>query len=70
MVSKIFPLLDYFYSLLCTIYPDRLAKQIQTMGIRHLKGKVKRAMEALRCPPPNADVTKLSGVCIKITSNS
>mmetsp|Transcript_38199 Transcript_38199/g.65515 ORF Transcript_38199/g.65515 Transcript_38199/m.65515 type:complete len:621 (-) Transcript_38199:29-1891(-) len=40
---------------------DRLAKQIQTMGIRHLKGKVKRAMEALRCPPPNADVTKLSG---------
>jgi len=40
---------------------DNLNKQITTLGIKNLKGKVSRAMEALRCPPPNSSITNLSG---------
>ena len=41
-----------------------LSAQIKEGGFKNLKGKVERAMHALRCPPPDSDVTTLSGVCI------
>jgi len=40
---------------------DQITQTIQQQGIKHLRGKVKRAMEALRCPPANSGVSKLSG---------
>jgi len=39
----------------------RLQDQIDTLGLWELDHKVEIAMDALRCPPGDADVTKLSG---------
>ncbi|MBT9290563.1 energy-dependent translational throttle protein EttA [Prosthecodimorpha staleyi] len=38
-----------------------LQDQIDAQGLWDLESKVEMAMEALRCPAPDADVTKLSG---------
>lgn len=40
---------------------DALQKQVRELGIKNLKGKIKRAMDALRCPPPDSPVNNLSG---------
>src|SRR5262249_15346338 len=49
-------------------YPDetademaRLQDEIEAQGLWDLDSKVDQAMDALRCPPDDADVTKLSG---------
>jgi ATP-binding cassette ChvD family protein len=39
----------------------RLQDQIEAQGLWDLDSKVDQAMEALRCPPDDADVSKLSG---------
>jgi ATP-binding cassette ChvD family protein len=39
----------------------RLQDQIESAGLWDLDSKVDQAMDALRCPPDDADVTKLSG---------
>jgi ATP-binding cassette ChvD family protein len=39
----------------------KLQDQIEAMGLWDLDSKVDQAMDALRCPPDEADVTKLSG---------
>src|SRR3974390_3079100 len=39
----------------------RLQDQIEAAGLWDLDSKVDQAMDALRCPPDDADVTKLSG---------
>jgi ATP-binding cassette ChvD family protein len=39
----------------------RLQDEIESKGLWDLDSKVDQAMEALRCPPDDADVTKLSG---------
>jgi len=39
----------------------RLQDEIEAMGLWDLDSKVDQAMDALRCPPDEADVTKLSG---------
>src|ERR1700733_14532079 len=39
----------------------RLQDEIEAAGLWDLDSKVEQAMEALRCPPDDADVTKLSG---------
>src|SRR5260370_24803601 len=39
----------------------RLQDEIEAQGLWDLDSKVDQAMDALRCPPDDADVTKLSG---------
>src|SRR5215831_4771395 len=39
----------------------KLQDEIETKGLWDLDSKVDQAMDALRCPPDDADVTKLSG---------
>src|ERR671937_1358380 len=39
----------------------RLQDEIEAKGLWDLDSKVDQAMDALRCPPDDADVTKLSG---------
>ena len=39
----------------------KLQDEIEAMGLWDLDSKVDQAMDALRCPPDQADVTKLSG---------
>src|SRR5690242_7665799 len=39
----------------------RLQDEIEALGLWDLDSKVDQAMDALRCPPDEADVTKLSG---------
>src|SRR5215213_1802050 len=39
----------------------KLQDQIEAAGLWDLDSKVDQAMDALRCPPDNAEVTKLSG---------
>src|SRR6516162_5051545 len=39
----------------------RLQDEIEALGLWDLDSKVDQAMDALRCPPDDADVTKLSG---------
>src|SRR5437667_5975007 len=39
----------------------RLQDEIEAAGLWDLDSKVDQAMDALRCPPDDADVTKLSG---------
>jgi len=39
----------------------KLQDQIDAAGAWELESKLEIAMDALRCPPPDADVTKLSG---------
>jgi len=39
----------------------KLQDEIEAMGLWDLDSKVDQAMDALRCPPDEADVTKLSG---------
>lgn len=41
---------------------DELAQQIADGGFKNLENKIARAMQALRCPPPESDVINLSGV--------
>jgi hypothetical protein len=40
----------------------RLQDEIEAQGLWDLDSKVDQAMDALRCPPDDADVTKLSAV--------
>jgi len=40
---------------------ESLKKEIQDKGIKNLKGKIGRAMDALRCPPGDSSVVNLSG---------
>lgn len=40
----------------------KLQDEIEAQGLWDLDSKVDQAMDALRCPPDDADVTKLSGV--------
>jgi ATP-binding cassette ChvD family protein len=56
------------YNELATNYSDetademtKLQDQIEAKGLWDLDSKVDQAMDALRCPPDDADVTKLSG---------
>jgi ATP-binding cassette ChvD family protein len=56
------------YNELATNYSDetademaKLQDEIETKGLWDLDSKVDLAMDALRCPPDDADVTKLSG---------
>ena len=56
------------YNELATNYSDetademtRLQDEIEAAGLWDLDSKVDQAMDALRCPPDDADVTKLSG---------
>src|SRR5438105_5337404 len=56
------------YNELATNYSDetademtRLQDEIEAQGLWDLDSKVDQAMDALRCPPDDADVTKLSG---------
>src|SRR5713226_7834864 len=56
------------YNELATNYSDesademtRLQDEIEAKGLWDLDSKVDQAMDALRCPPDGADVTKLSG---------
>ncbi len=39
----------------------KLQDEIEAAGLWDLDSKVDQAMDALRCPPDDADVTKLSG---------
>src|SRR5213075_159668 len=39
----------------------RLQDEIEAQGLWDLDSKIDQAMDALRCPPDDADVTKLSG---------
>ncbi len=56
------------YNELATNYSDetademtKLQDEIEAQGLWDLDSKVDQAMDALRCPPDDADVTKLSG---------
>src|SRR5581483_8614595 len=56
------------YNKLATNYSDetademtKLQDEIEAQGLWDLDSKVDQAMDALRCPPDDADVTKLSG---------
>src|SRR6201987_3226734 len=56
------------YNELATNYSDetademtKLQDEIEAKGLWDLDSKVEEAMDALRCPPDDADVTKLSG---------
>src|SRR5947207_547309 len=56
------------YNELATNYSDetademtKLQDEIEAKGLWDLDSKVDQAMDALRCPPDDADVTKLSG---------
>jgi len=56
------------YNELATNYSDetademsKLQDEIETKGLWDLDSKVDQAMDALRCPPDDADVSKLSG---------
>jgi ATP-binding cassette ChvD family protein len=56
------------YNELATNYSDetademtKLQDEIEAKGVWDLDSKVDQAMDALRCPPDDADVTKLSG---------
>ncbi|HAJ48176.1 MAG TPA: energy-dependent translational throttle protein EttA, partial [Alphaproteobacteria bacterium] len=40
---------------------SKLQDQIDAMGLWDLDSQIDQAMDALRCPPDDADVTKLSG---------
>src|SRR4051812_32173244 len=56
------------YNELATNYSDetademtRLQDEIEAKGLWDLDSKIDQAMDALRCPPDDSDVTKLSG---------
>src|SRR3989440_10933741 len=66
-VAKKKAILDRYNELAMT-YPEetademtRLQDEIEAAGLWDLDSKVDQAMDALRCPPDDADVTKLSG---------
>eukprot|EP00011_Vannellida_sp_DIVA3-517-6-12_P013549 CAMPEP_0114616274 /NCGR_PEP_ID=MMETSP0168-20121206/6603_1 /TAXON_ID=95228 ORGANISM="Vannella sp., Strain DIVA3 517/6/12" /NCGR_SAMPLE_ID=MMETSP0168 /ASSEMBLY_ACC=CAM_ASM_000044 /LENGTH=580 /DNA_ID=CAMNT_0001827385 /DNA_START=172 /DNA_END=1911 /DNA_ORIENTATION=- len=40
---------------------EELQRQIREAKTKNLKGKIRRAMDALRCPPPDSPVDNLSG---------
>src|SRR2546421_1719999 len=66
-VAKKKAILDRYNELAMT-YPEetademtRLQDEIEAAGLWDLDSKVDQAMDALRCPPDDSDVTKLSG---------